>query len=291
MHTERVNQTTKLRDGRTLGYAEYGISDGTPVFYFTGGNSSRFEGRWFEEAAAKKNIRLIVPDRPGFGLSSYQPDRKLLNWPEDVTELANHLSVEMFSEFGLSGGGPHVLATAYKIPERINRAAIISGIAPPEMPDLYHAMWPPVRLIYLTAKYLPKLNHFLLKQMTGFYSHEEQMDKRMKQVMPVPDIELFESKPNIIKIFAEATKEAHRNGIEGDAHEWKLYVSDWGFKLSEINTEINLWYGQYDRQVPIGMGRYIASLLSKSNLIEVENGGHFSTINNYIEDIFDYLTQ
>ncbi len=290
MQTNRVNQTFRLRDGRTLGFAEYGSVDGAPVLYFTGGNSSRFEGEWFENAAYKKRVRLIVPDRPGFGLSTFQPNRKLLDWPNDVLELANSLSMDSFSIFGLSGGGPHVLATIYKIPEKIKNAAIISGTAPPEMVDKFNGMWPPVKFIFLTAKNMPIVNRFLLKQMAGFYSNEEQMMKRMKQALPLPDVELIERNPDVIKIFARSTKESHRNGIDGDAWEWRLYVNEWGFQLSGINREIKLWYGLYDKQVPIGMGRYFAKALPKASLIEVENGGHFSTINNHIEDIFDYLS-
>jgi len=289
MQTGKEDQTIRLPDGRTLGYAEYGSADGTPVFYFTGGNSSRFEGKWFENAAIKKHIRLIVPDRPGFGLSTFQSKRQLLDWPNDVLELANALSINSFSVFGLSGGGPHVLAAAYKIPEKLNKIAIVSGTAPPEMPNKFNGMWPPVKIIFLTAKNMSKVNRFLLKQMSGFYSNEEQMMKRMKQALPRPDVELIDRKPEIIKIFAEATRESHRNGIDGDAREWHLYVNDWGFQISDINREIKLWYGIHDQQVPIGMGRYFARVLSKANLIEVDDGGHFSTINNYIEDIFDYL--
>ena len=291
MQTNRDNQTIQLLDGRTLGYAEYGSADGASVFYFTGGNSSRFEGKWFENAAIKKHIRLIVPDRPGFGLSTFQPNRQLLDWPNDVLELANTLSISSFSVFGLSGGGPHVLATAYKIPEKITKVAIVSGTAPPEMSNKFNGMWPPVKIIFLTAKNMPMINLFLLKQMSGFYSNEEQMMKRMKQALPHPDVELIDRKPEIIKIFVGATKEAHRNGIRGDAWEWHLYVNDWGFKISDINHEVNLWYGLHDQQVPIGMGRYLASVLPKASLIEVEDGGHFSTINNYIEDVFDYLSK
>lgn len=290
MQPKRVNQTTQLMDGRTLGFAEYGSPNGSPVFYFTGGNSSRFEGEWFENAATDKGVRLIVPDRPGFGLSTFQPDRQLLDWPNDVIELADALSIDTFSIFGLSGGGPHVLATIYKIPERIKKAAVISGTAPPEMVDKFNGMWPPVKIIFSTAKNMPLINRFLLKQMAGFYSNEEQMLKRMKQALPLPDVELIERNPEVIRIFAGATKESHRNGIEGDAWEWHLYVNEWGFQISDINREIKLWYGLHDQQVPIGMGRYFAKVLPKVSLIEVENGGHFSTINNYIEDIFDYLT-
>ena len=108
--------------------------------------------------------------------------------------------------------------------------------------------------------------------------------------MPLPDIELIENRSEIIDIFARAATEAHRNGIQGDAWEWQLYVNPWGFQLKEITTEIKLWYGRNDQQVPIGMGQYLAKELPNADLVEVEDGGHFSTINNYIEDIFDYLS-
>jgi len=286
----KLDQTIQLRDGRTLGYAEYGKQDGTPIFYFTGGNSSRFEGKWFEEAASRKNIRLIVPDRPGFGLSTLQPTRQLLHWPDDVSQLADALSIDSFSIFGLSGGGPHVLAVAHQIPERIRKAAIVSGTGTPDMPDKFQGMWPPVRLIFITAKHLPAVNRFLLKQMSGFYSNEQQMLTQMKRALPKPDVELIDRHPRVISIFAEATREAHRNGVAGDAREWQLYVNDWGFKLGDIKKEIKLWYGKYDQQVPIGMGRYLSKELPNASLSEVEDGGHFSTINNHIDEVFEYLS-
>lgn len=285
----RKDQTVQLPDGRTLGFAEYGSTDGFPIFYFTGGNSSRLEGQWFDEAAIKHHVRLIVPDRPGFGLSTFAPRRALLDWPDDVLELANKLSIDTFSIFGLSGGGPHVLATAYKLPARLHRTAVVSGTAPPDMPDQYRGMWPPVRLIFSTAKHLPTVNRFLLRQMAGFYSNKDQMLKRMKQAMPQPDIALIEERPEVIEIFSEAAKEAHRHGVQGDAWEWQLYVRSWGFLLKDIAMPLKLWYGLYDQQVPIGMGRYLAGVLPNADLIEVENGGHFSTVNNYIDDIFSYL--
>jgi pimeloyl-ACP methyl ester carboxylesterase len=290
MENEKENQTIRLKNGRLLGFAEYGHLEGPPVLYFTGGNSSRFEGRWFAQAALRSGVRLIVPDRPGFGLSTHHLKRELLDWPSDVLQLVKALSIETFSVFGLSGGGPHVLAVAHEIPERLNRVAIVSGTASPDMPDQYQGMWPPVKLIFMTAKKLPGVNRFILKQMAGFYSNEEQMLKRMKQALPKPDAELIDINPDIIRVFAQATKEAHRNGVEGDAREWHLYVNDWGFQLKEISKEIKLWYGIYDQQVPVEMGRYLSKHLANSQLVEVEDGGHFSTINNHIDDILSYLT-
>ncbi len=289
MNSSGDEHTIQLYDGRRLAYARYGDPDGVPVFYFTGGNSSRIEGEWFAEAAQRLGVDLIVPDRPGFGLSDFQPGRRLLDWPEDISHLADRLSLDRFAVFGLSGGGPHVLATAYKIPGRITRAAVVSGTAPPEMSDRFRGMWPPVRLIFFSARHLPAVNRLLLKAMASFYGNPEEMKKRMRQAMPPPDVALVEARPEIIDVFARAAQEAHRSGLDGDAWEWRMYVHPWGFQLRDIRIEIGLWYGRYDRQVPTGMGYYLHGELRQGRLNEVEDGGHFSTINNHIEDILGYL--
>ncbi len=285
------NQILKLNDGRALGFAQYGPADGRPIFYFTGGNSSRLEGRWFAQAVTEANVNLIVPDRPGFGLSDFQPNRKFLDWPADVAQLADTLQIERFGIFGLSGGAPHVAAVAYQMPERITRAALVSGVAPPEMPRRFAGIWPPIRLIFFTARHMPWLNRFLLKQMSAFYADSEQMMQRMKQALPTPDVHLLDTRPEIIEIFSAAAQEAHRVGLDGDTWEWRLYNQPWGFDLNEIHTETGLWYGEVDRNVPLGMGRYWAQQLPNSKLHMVEDGGHFSTINNHIGDILAYLTK
>lgn len=287
---DKENQMIILDDGRTLGFAQYGSSQGTPVFYFTGGNSSRFEGRWFDSSARSHNINLVVPDRPGFGLSDFQPNRRFLDWPNDVAQLANALRIESIVVFGLSGGSPHVAAIAHEMPERLTRTAIISGVAPPEMPGRYKGMWFPLRLIFFCARRFPWVNRIALKQMDAFYANKEQMLKRMKQALPEPDVRLIDRRPEIIEIFSEAATEAHRNGIDGDAWEWQLYVRPWGFHLRDISTEVCLWYGAYDKNVPVRMGRYLARELPESRLQIVEDGGHFSTINNHIEEVFAYLS-
>ena len=288
--TNRESQTLRLDDGRTLGFAQYGPADGRPVFYFTGGNSSRLEGRWFADAVEQAGVNLIVPDRPGFGLSDFQANRQFLDWPADVVALAAALHVERFGVMGLSGGAPHVAAVALHLAERVTRAAIVSGVAPPEMPHRFAGIWPPIRLIFFSARRLPGLNRVLLKQMSAFYADPEQMMKRMQQALPQPDIRLLAERPEVIEIFSAAAQEAHRAGIAGDAWEWRLYNQPWGFDLSAIQTEIGLWYGMVDRNVPPGMGRYWAQELANCRLYLVEDGGHFSTINNHIDDILFFLT-
>ena len=284
------NLVLPLSDGRQLGYARYGRKGGDPVFYFTGGNSSRWEGRWFAEAAERRGIDLIVPDRPGFGLSDFQPKRRLLDWPLDVVELANHLRINRFAVFGLSGGAPHVAAVVHELPERVTGAAIVSGVAPPEMPKRLAGAWPPIRVIFFAARRSPRLLRTLLTQMSAFYADPKAMKKRMVQALPEPDVRLIEKTPEIIETFSAAAGEAHRHGVDGDVLEWQLYNRPWGFDIAHLAGEVGLWFGRVDRNVPMAMGEYWASTVPRTAAHFVDDGGHFSTINNHIDEILEYLS-
>src|SRR3989344_8459465 len=107
MNSASENCTFKLRDGRILGYAEYGDPEGKPVFFFHGWPGARFSGKETDEAGKKSGVRIISTDRPGIGLSTYKKDRKLLDWPDDVAQLADYLKIKKFSLMGVSGGGPY----------------------------------------------------------------------------------------------------------------------------------------------------------------------------------------
>jgi pimeloyl-ACP methyl ester carboxylesterase len=126
MRQEDLNQILRLRDGRSLGYAEYGSRQGAPVFHCHSAGSSRLEhpGRDDEDAAVGA-VRLVVADRPGHGLSSFQKRRQLLDWAADVSQLADHLGLDEFAVTGWSAGGPHALACAHALPARVKAVAVL----------------------------------------------------------------------------------------------------------------------------------------------------------------------
>ncbi len=98
-----LNNTIKLDDGRTLGYAEYGDSIGFPIFYFHGGQESRLSAIFMDSIAIDLGVRIISPDRPGIGLSTFQENRTFLDWGNDIQQLADCLGFNSYSIFGLSG--------------------------------------------------------------------------------------------------------------------------------------------------------------------------------------------
>ena len=127
---DKLNQRIKLKDGRRLGFAEIGDSDGIPLFHFHGFPASRLEAVMLTETISEKKIRFISIDRPGIGLSDSKKGRKLLDWPSDIIELADELSIDKFAVEGISGGAPYSIACAYKIPEKLTACGIICGLGP-----------------------------------------------------------------------------------------------------------------------------------------------------------------
>ena len=135
MANQYDSKTVRLKNGRLLGYADYGDPAGQPIFYFHGFPGSRLEAANFDETAQASHYRLIGIDRPGMGLSTSDPNRTLLSQVDDVVCFADALNIDTFSIIGHSGGAPFVAACAYQIPHRLKGIAIVSGMAPLDNPE------------------------------------------------------------------------------------------------------------------------------------------------------------
>ena len=129
MTATRAATIVRLDDGRELAFREFGDPTGTPVFAFHGTPGSQRMFAPLDESARRLGVRLIAPDRPGYGNSDYVSDRRLLDWPRDVVALADFLGIAKFGVFGVSGGGPHAAVCAHRLAPRLLGAAIVCGIA------------------------------------------------------------------------------------------------------------------------------------------------------------------
>src|SRR5947207_11581047 len=129
-----VTQTVAAADGRTLTIAEWGDPDGSPVFLLHGTPGSRFVGQANASAYADVGALVITYDRPGYGGSDRFRGRRVVDCVADVSAIADSLGIERFAVSGGSWGGPHSLAVAARLPERVTRSACIAGVAPFDMP-------------------------------------------------------------------------------------------------------------------------------------------------------------
>ena len=155
-----MSSVHRLQDGRLLGYEEYGAFDGrAALFYFHGTPGARLELRLFggENEARRLGVRVIATDRPGMGLSTFQPGRRLRDWPLDVLSLADHLRLAKFAVLGCSGGGPYALVCAVAAADRLAAVGVVAGLAPLDQPGMVAGMGGTVRRFLELARARPAL--------------------------------------------------------------------------------------------------------------------------------------
>ena len=285
---DKLNKTIKLKDGRMLGYIDLGKSDGMPLFHFNGFPGSRLEVAILADEAIKKNIRVIGIDRPGMGLSDFKKNRTLLDWPDDVVELADALGIDKFAVEGISGGGPYVAACAYKIPKRLTSCGIISGVASKDL-EIERKM-----RIFSVIRIFPWLFKLMIWLQSRGMRNLEKAEKKMKESakkFPEADRKIFDD-PQILSLFVKETAEAFRQGSKGAYYEGKIYIRSWGFNLEDISPKLKvyIWHGEADEIVPVAMGRGMCKLIPNCEGKFYPGEGHYSTIFKYYKEIIDALT-
>lgn len=277
---QKVESLT-LVDGRTLSYSLYGSSNvTTTIFYFHSFPSSRLEGKLWHAAAEKLDVRLVVPDRPGMGNSTFQVSRTILDWPNDILALADHLRTNQFYIMGMSGGGPYTLACCHSLPkDRLLGASVVSGMYPSSL-GLSGMMFP-LRVLLWVAPWTPGLVGTLLDSQIGNIARHPDpslfRDAFLKEIQSRPEVDrkVFEDERSKDALI-ESTREGLRQGGQGPAWEASLFGSAWGFELEEIDRTVMLWHGELDINVPVRMAKETSEKIKGATLKVIEGEGHVS---------------
>jgi pimeloyl-ACP methyl ester carboxylesterase len=252
-----------LPDGRRLGYADSAPRDGFPVLGFLGTPLSRL-AHLGQEAPEAAGVRLILVDRPGYGLSDFQSGRALLDWPGDVTRLADSLGLERFAVLGMSGGGPHAAACGYALADRVSAVGLVSSPGPVwDRPQLRYSL-PPHRqpLVELAARDPDAAAKVLLDDCRA----------TLERIARGEDPGDGSVDPALRERLRAATLEAT---AEGYAHDLLiLFVLPWGFAPEEISVPTLIWHGDRDPAVPLAVAEFYASAIPKSSLTVLAGEGH-----------------
>lgn len=264
-----------LSDGRALGWIEFGVSDGWPIFGFHGTPGSRLQMGIDEAAVRRAGVRLIAPDRPGYGLSSFQPGRRLIGWPADVVQLADHLALERFSVMGVSGGGPHALVCAALLEDRLVAAGVVSGEGPLSDPRIGADMTPSGRILTTLSRRRSRL-------LALFFAFElelarkwpsKALDLLVKQLPPY-DAEVL-ARPELRDLFERDVRQTSRTAGHAQAQDYELFTAEWGFDLGAITVPVFLWHGDSDKNVPPLHAEVVHDAIASSTLRTFEGEGHF----------------
>ncbi|MBI5954888.1 MAG: alpha/beta hydrolase [Chloroflexi bacterium] len=283
----KTDNQIKLADGRSLGYAEYGDPQGKPILYFHGCPGSRLDNNRpsLDESAARHHVRIIAPDRPGIGLSDFTP-YTIVSWTDIVTEFADKLGLGRFAVLGISSGGKYAAACAWKIPQRLTAAVIMSGNCPYDLPGAKEILSKQDRQMYMLADKVP----WLLRLMFRKYARDMLKDPTiiLSYFNESESDKMTVARPDVKQAFEHMPVEAFRQGVRGVALDLMLEARPWGFALQEISMPVHVWHGEQDRIVPVEQGRIQAKAIPNANARYFPNEGHTLGVNQ-LEELLDTL--
>jgi pimeloyl-ACP methyl ester carboxylesterase len=265
----------RLTDGRLLTFTEYGSPQGAPVLAFHGTPGSRLQLTQLDGPARRAGIRLVVPDRPGYGASDPHPRRRLVDWPADVRAIADHLRIDRFAVLGVSGGAPHALACALGLPRRVTRLAVVSGVAPPDC-------WAPSRRsgrLEQAVGLLMRTGGTVLRLLVAFAL-------TLVRAAPGPALRLYRlvlppadrritADPAVLAGLRDEIRRQPRSTAASVVQDLGLFARPWGFDIGEVGVPTDVWHGDADRAVPVEHARTLAVRIPGAVLHERPGSGHF----------------
>jgi pimeloyl-ACP methyl ester carboxylesterase len=259
--------------GREIAYTDVGEPGWPGVLFFHGAPASRLRLAYLEPAFLAARIRLVAPDRPGYGGSSPQPGRSLADWPRDVAALADALAIDRFVVAGHSSGGPYAVACAALLPERVSAGIILGGVTDMGWPGAWEG--------FIDAEM--ELMRMADEEVAGAWCVERFgadgsgfLAASGLEFAP-PDGDLFADE-RIAPTLAAARLEAFRQGVAGYAQDVLIQGRPWPFDPGSITAPIQVVHGELDTLVPMAHSRHTSEVIAGATLQVLPGHGHFTPL-------------
>jgi pimeloyl-ACP methyl ester carboxylesterase len=291
-NVDRTCQVTEAPDGRTLTFAEWGDPGGTPVFSLHGTPGCRLDRHPNDELIRSTGARLITYDRAGYGRSDRHRGRTVADDAGDVAAIADHLGIGRFPVSGGSGGGPHALAAAALLGDRVTRVACVVGVAP------YDA---------LGGDWTTGMDPENIKEFGWALAGEERLaaelereDQRVREQVAIDPAKILDNfdlpeadkkvlaREDYARVIRESVAEETRNGVWGWVDDDLAFVSPWGFDPAGIAVPAQVWYGTQDVLVPPHHGEWIARTVPGA-VVRLNETGHMGDPDADLVELFGWL--
>jgi pimeloyl-ACP methyl ester carboxylesterase len=287
-----VRTTVELPDGRLVQTAEGGDADGAPVFVHHGSPGSAILDPLWNSDAAARGLRLIAYARPGYGRSTRAVGRVVGDAARDVAAIADALGIERFLSWGASGGGPHALACAALLPDRLVAVASLAAVAPfdGERLDFFAGMGPgnieefgiAVNGGEAAIRPLAVEQAAALKDGT-----QDQMVEAMAPHLSPVDAAALRG-PIGATVLAHF-QDAFAVSVDGWVDDDLAFIGSWGFQVSDISVPVLLWQGRQDLMVPFGHGEWLAGQIHGVDARLTEQDGHLTLLTHRIPEVHQWL--
>jgi pimeloyl-ACP methyl ester carboxylesterase len=285
-----MERTVRTPDGRTLAVEIGGDPAGRPVLIHEGTPNSRLLYGPHERDAAQRGLRLIGYDRPGYGGSSPRPGRAVADCADDVRAICAALHVDRLAMWGISGGGPHVLACAALLPDLVTAVASLAGPAPydAEGLDFFAGMGElnvdDIKMFFSDpAAARVKME---ADRETMLATSAGDMVRELESLLTPTDAAVLTGG------LAEFLVGSMRDGLGLGSEGWwedNCLSLPWGFELADIRVPVLLMHGREDMFVPFGHGEWLARHVPGVEARLLDHDGHLTLFEHRIPEVHAWL--
>ena len=263
-----------LHDSSSLEYTEYGDPSGIPIMYFHGIIHSRQIFNPFSDYIETHGLRIIAPERPGFGATSLPKDISLTSFANNIKQLADHLGIEKFYVLGEGNGGGAALACADTLPKQVIRTSVVACV-PDRSFDQLRKLFPFERQLHqMKQKYSKTLAIPLAKIMLKMLSKYDVFIQLMASNFHHTDRDIVLS-PEYARIFQGSMRNALPYNAKGFLQDYFSRSQDWDFQTQNISGHVDVWHGDSDPYTKIESAKAIADSIPTHTTHFLENHGHY----------------
>jgi pimeloyl-ACP methyl ester carboxylesterase len=287
-----MQRSVRTADGRTLAVEEAGDPDGIAVLVHSGTPNSRHIYRRHAEDAASRGLRLICYDRPGYGESTARPGRTVADCASDVRDICAALDVSRLLTWGISGGGPHVLACAALLPDLVAAAASVASLAPYDADglDFFAGMGQEnvddFNLTLHGSESDIRARGTELRDET-LAATAEDVAGTMQTLLTPTDAAVLTGE--LAEYLVYTGKEGMAPGIDGLLEDERAFASPWGFDVSAITVPVLVVHGREDQFVPQSHGAWLAASIPGAQAWLSDTDGHLTLEQNRIGEVHEWL--
>ncbi|MFC9588812.1 alpha/beta fold hydrolase [Streptomyces sp. NPDC056944] len=278
-----MGHPVRTADGRLLVAEEWGDPSGSPVVLLHGTPGTRLGTLLPGLAAEHPGFRFLSYDRPGYGDSQRAPGRRVADAARDAAAVADAFDVERFAVVGRSGGGPHALACAALLPDRVWAAAVLVGLAPPDAAglDWYAGMTPfnvheyGLARAHLDGRDPGGLERDLAARAAVLRRDPECLLDDLRDGLSPHDLPVVED-PRVRTVLLRTYREALRVSHHGWLDDCLALAGPWGFDVASVTAPVLLWHGLDDAFSPVAHTRWLAGRIPGAEPVLVPDAGHFA---------------
>ncbi|NMC63732.1 MAG: alpha/beta hydrolase [SAR324 cluster bacterium] len=274
IRTVNIEVSNRLLNCSVLGKGDFQKT----TLYCHGFPSSRLEALFLDDIARSLGITILSIDRPGFGGSTFYPERRIVDWPKDIQQTLTFFSLSKISILALSGGTPYGLVSACKLPSLVEKLVVVSGVSSLKEPQILKQMKPLHRFLIGMLQKRSRTGLRLAYFAAGLLRHFPCSSSLLIGCAFNSTDRKLVSDSQVRAIFGQAINEAFAQGVRGPVLDLQLMSNDWGFDLSEIQVPVTFIHGTDDRFVPPSMMLANASKITGAKIIEIPGEGHLAAV-------------